>query len=196
MIVEKIKDITAVILAGGKSSRMGEDKALIPFGGYESMAKLQYEKLCSLFEKVYISAKSNKFDFLDEKYLIQDISAISSPMVAIDSIFETLDAKKVFIITVDTPLVSKEIIIKLIDESKKDDKQIVFAQDSLQNNHVLCGVFDATLQTTIKEILKNDIHKINYLIKQSKAKSILFDNEQEFANINTKEEYLDLYQKK
>ncbi len=32
-----IQDIPLVIFAGGKSSRMGKDKALLPFGGYSTL---------------------------------------------------------------------------------------------------------------------------------------------------------------
>ena len=54
---------TAVILAGGKSSRMKQDKALLPFGDTNSLAEFQYRRLSKIFSKVYISSKNNKFDF-------------------------------------------------------------------------------------------------------------------------------------
>jgi len=42
-------DIPCVILCGGKSSRMGEDKALLPFGEYSTLVQYQYERLQSVF---------------------------------------------------------------------------------------------------------------------------------------------------
>ncbi|HGZ69822.1 MAG TPA: molybdenum cofactor guanylyltransferase, partial [Nitratifractor sp.] len=77
----------AVILAGGKSSRMGSDKALLPFGGYPTLAEYQYRRLSILFENVYISTKEDKFDF--EAPLILDKEKSSSPLLAAASIFET-----------------------------------------------------------------------------------------------------------
>jgi len=53
----------AVIFAGGKSSRMGKDKALLPFADCNTLSEFQYNKLTSLFDKVYISSKEDKFDF-------------------------------------------------------------------------------------------------------------------------------------
>ena len=61
---------TAVIFAGGKSSRMGEDKALLPFSNYPTLTEFQHDKLSTLFDDVYISAKQNNFDF--ECRVIQD----------------------------------------------------------------------------------------------------------------------------
>ena len=101
---------SAVILAGGKSSRMGEDKALMPFGGCNSMAEYQYKRLKKIFKNVYISAKDNKFNF-DAK-IILDRYKQSSPMVAIASILEELQ-EDFFLISVDMPLLSLEAIKNL-----------------------------------------------------------------------------------
>jgi molybdopterin-guanine dinucleotide biosynthesis protein A len=43
-----------VIFAGGKSSRMGEDKSLLPFGTFSSLAEYQYNRLSNIFDIVYI----------------------------------------------------------------------------------------------------------------------------------------------
>ena len=80
---------TAVVFAGGKSSRMGHDKALLPFGGYDSLSQYQYEKLQKMFNTVYVSAKDDKFDFSPQ--LIEDKYEQSSPLVGLISIFETID---------------------------------------------------------------------------------------------------------
>jgi len=57
-------DLPCILFAGGKSSRMGEDKSLLPFGGYSSLAQFQYVRLSKLFTHVSISTKTaDKFDF-------------------------------------------------------------------------------------------------------------------------------------
>jgi len=53
----------AIIFAGGKSSRMGRDKALLPFGEYSTLCEYQYQRLAKIFETVHISTKEAKFDF-------------------------------------------------------------------------------------------------------------------------------------
>ena len=53
----------AVLFAGGRSSRMGQDKALLPFAGFKTLSEYQYRRLSEIFEKVYISSKEDKFDF-------------------------------------------------------------------------------------------------------------------------------------
>ena len=65
-------EIPCVIFAGGKSSRMGRDKSLLPFGGFETLTQYQYERLKKIFANVYISCKNrSKFDF-DANFIEDD----------------------------------------------------------------------------------------------------------------------------
>ncbi|MDZ7817797.1 MAG: molybdenum cofactor guanylyltransferase MobA [Aliarcobacter sp.] len=179
-------DIPCVILCGGKSSRMGEDKSLLPFSSSKTLTQYQFDRLKPYFKNIYLSSKIDKFDFIKNNELILDENKdIFSPILALNTIFDKLKNQKVFIITVDTPLVSIESISKLINES--NDVDICVAQT--QKIHNLCGVFSSNISTTIKNMIENDIHKIGYLIKNNKHKIIEFSNDNEFININNKNDY-------
>lgn len=180
-------DIPCVILCGGKSSRMGEDKALLPFSTSSSLTQYQYDRLKPYFKNIYISSKSNKFDFLQnqDNSLILDTQEESSPMVALESIFETLDVQKIFIITVDTPLVKIESIQRILSQSLSYD--ICVAQT--EKIHNLCGVFDKSCLSQIKNMLEKDIHKVGFLLKNMNTNYVTFTNESEFINLNDKKEY-------
>jgi len=181
-------NIPCVILAGGKSSRMGEDKSLLPFGTYPTLTQYQYEKLSKIFSEVYISTKEEKFSFIDNSNIILDQNkSISSPMIALESIFEYLQTKEVFIVTVDVPLLFESTINELINKSNNYD--ITIAKDD-ERTHNLCGVFSKNILPLVRELIKKDIHKINYMIKQTtKHQMINFKNKEQFLNINTQVEY-------
>ena len=179
-------EITCVILSGGKSSRMGEDKSLLPFSSSQTLIQYQYDRLKPYFKNIYISSKTDKFNFLEKDSLILDKNKdIFSPILALDTIFEKFKDQKIFIITVDTPFVSVDSIYKLIKESK--DYDICVAQT--EKTHNLCGVFSSNISLTIKTMIENDIHKIAYLINKNENKILKFPNNSEFLNINNKEEY-------
>ena len=167
---------------------MGEDKALLPFNETPTLTQYQYNKLSKFFKNVYLSSKTNKFDFIDDdKIIFDNIQNNSSPMIALDSIFDFLEDEKVFIITVDTPLVKESTIKELIKDSDKQD--VTIAQD-INKTHNLCGVFNKQLSNKIKKLIKDDIHKINFLIKKySNYKEVLFENESQFININEYKDY-------
>lgn len=177
-------EIPCVILCGGKSSRMGRDKALLPFSNSNSLAQFQYERLKPYFKETFISSKINKFDF--PVNLILDKEEEYSPIVALKSILENLtNSEKVFIITVDTPLVKIDSIEKIIKESINNDITVAQAE----RTHNLCGVFDKKILSFIEEMLIGNIHKIGYLLKNNKTKLVNFPSEREFINLNKIEDY-------
>jgi len=164
---------------------MGEDKSLLPFGKFDTLVEYQYNKLSKIFQKVYISSKTNKFEF--EANLIYDNQKdVSSPMVALQSILTHLNSEKVFIITVDVPLVDKDTIIELIRKSASND--IIIARDE-NKTHNLIGVFSKSILSQLNQLISTNNHKINCLITATDTVFIDFDKSSQFININTQENY-------
>lgn len=178
---------TAVIFAGGKSSRMGSDKALLPFGRYDSLGQYQYEKLQKMFNAVYISAKHDKFDFSPP--LIEDKYEQSSPLVGLVSTFETIDENEVFILSVDAPMIEKEIIEQLYETaSSYHDADAIIAQ-SPQGIEPLCGIYRRSIMPLANEFLELNNHKLVALLSKSKSIYHLFDSYEPFLNLNHPKEY-------
>ncbi len=180
-----LKAKVAVILAGGKSSRMQTDKALLPFGAYNSLAEYQYRRLSSLFEKVYLSAKENKFDF--EVEIISDVHNDASPLVALVSIFETLDIDEVFVLSVDAPFVNKEVIKRLY-EAKALDVDVVIAK-SLKGVEPLCAIYHRSFLAKAKQALEANRHRLQSLLDSLKVKQVMIEEERFFMNLNYPQEY-------
>jgi len=177
---------TAVLFAGGKSSRMGEDKALLPFGDCPSMAAFQYQKLKTLFPTVYISSKTDKFDF--SAPLIIDRYPESSPMVALASLFETVDAQAVFVLSVDMPLLRTEEIERLCRHYQTQQPDILIAR-SPRGLEPLCGVYHRSILPHIHALLAADTHRMRALLERVRTETLTFAQSNSFTNINTPEEY-------
>ena len=181
-------DIPCVILAGGKSSRMKQDKCFLAFKN-TTLIKYQYDRLSKIFSNVYISSKTNKFDF-PCKLILED-NSIFSPMVALQTILQK--HQEVFIISVDTPNISTSSISKLISNSNNFDITIAKTKDS--KTHNLCGLFKSSINTKIDEMIKENNHKIGYLIKNVNSNIVDELNNDEFVNLNTKDDYSRLLNK-
>ena len=177
----------AVIFAGGKSSRMQQDKALLPFSTYTSLAEYQYRRLKVLFNKVYISSKSNKFDF--DVNIILDCYDDASPLVALISVFETLDVEEVFILSVDAPFVGEKIIDRLYKEAKESSDVIVAI--SANGIEPLCAIYRRTVICKAKEFLKDDNHRLKALLSEVNMQEVKIDKPQSFMNLNRPSEYLE-----
>lgn len=179
------RSIPVVIIAGGKSSRMGEDKALLPFGRYRSLAEFQHHRLSSLFETVYISAKKHKFDFSCR--VIEDTHQESSPLAAIISVFETLDAEEVFLLSVDAPFVNKETIERILNTN--DSALDVIVAESPSGVQPLCGLYKRSILPLAYQQLKKNNHKLKALLELARSCFVKFDEDFPFMNLNRPEEY-------
>lgn len=176
---------TAVIFAGGKSSRMGEDKALLPFANYPTLTEFQLDKLSALFDKVYISAKENKFGF--DCRVIQDNYRENSPLVGLISVFETLKAEEVFILSVDAPFVNKETIEKLLEHNQSRFDVIVAQSPS--GAQPLCGLYKRSILPLAYMQLEKENHRLGDLLRLANTLFVEFDEDAPFTNLNRPEEY-------
>jgi len=166
---------------------MGRDKALLPFRGANSLSKYQYDRLSKLFDRVYISAKSNKFDF-DAPLIIDNTTKISSPMIALESILLHSKDSALFIIGVDMPFVSETTIKKMIDSYKNSDSEIVIAESNTKLEP-LCAIYSTTLIDRVRDLINQNNHRLQTLIEQSKIKRVKIDNIDEFLNLNRPIDY-------
>ncbi|MEE8587977.1 MAG: molybdenum cofactor guanylyltransferase MobA [Sulfurimonadaceae bacterium] len=179
-------DISCVIFAGGKSSRMGQDKSLLPFGGCNSLAEYQYQRLSKLFENVYISAKENKFDF-DAKIIKDSLNkSVFAPTAGFEAMFQQLQDERIFVLSVDTPFVDEEEIRVLLENDSKDLDAVI--AETASGSHPMCGIYHRSLLPSFEAMLQEDNHRLGQLLKMSKSKYVMFE-EAPFINLNYPEEY-------
>ena len=181
-------DIPCVIFAGGKSSRMGEDKALLPFSGFTTLTEFQLSHLSKIFKTVYISCKDkNKFDF--EANFIEDLKtdSVFAPTAGFVTIFKELQDESFFALSVDSPFISEIEILKIIEQdSLHVDATIAKTKSGIQP---MCGVYHRSLENKFIHMLKNNNHKLGFLLKNSNTAFIDFEDEEPFLNLNTPDEY-------
>jgi molybdopterin-guanine dinucleotide biosynthesis protein A len=170
-----------VIMAGGKSSRMETDKALLPFNGYNSLAEYQYERFKPFFSKVYISAKKNKFDFTVD--IIEDCYSDSSPLVGLLSIFETLkDIDEVAVLSVDSPFMNIESFNALFNKANKGSSVVV--SESPNGLEPLCAIYRKSILPVGREMLTQNQHRLQRLLDRVQTQKVLFSDKTLFMNLN------------
>ncbi len=186
-------DIPCVIFAGGKSSRMGEDKSLLPFGPYDTLTQYQLAKLSDIFSKVYISCKDkSKFDF--QANFIEDIDTdgLYAPTAGFIAVFEKLEDERFFAISVDAPFISSYEITQLLQmDSPKSDATIAKTSFGIQP---LCGIYHRSLAPNFLTMLHENNHKLGLLLKNAKTHFVHFENDAAFLNINHPQEYQEAIQ--
>jgi len=178
----------AVIFAGGKSSRMGRDKALLPFEGYGTLAEYQYRRLLPLFDRVSLSAKGDKFPF-DAPRIYDDDPEISSPMIALASVLKQARYDVVFVLSVDMPFVDAPLINRLYEAHKDHpDARMILAASS-RGAEPLCALYHRELLPQITARLARGEHRMQTLVQETESVEVVCDREVVFTNLNTPADY-------
>ena len=183
-----IRDVACVILSGGKSSRMGKDKALLPFGGFDTLTQFQVDKLKKEFAEVYISCKSrDKFNF--EANFIEDDSSFedSAPFIGILSALKELEHEWIFVLSVDTPFFEISHIRSLYTLIDDDTSAIV--SRSSDGNQPLCAMYKKDTVEIFENLIKEKKYRFLNLFEKISVKFVDFLDNEAFTNLNTPEEY-------
>jgi molybdopterin-guanine dinucleotide biosynthesis protein A len=180
-------DIPCVIFAGGKSRRMGADKALLPFGGFDTLTQFQLSKFTPYFKNVYIGCKhKTKFDF--DANFIEDLKEYedSAPHIGLISAFEKLDSDYIFVISVDAPFFNNEHFKKLYEQLEEYEAIVAISPD---NKQPLCAIYKRSILPHLKELTKEKKYRFAYIFEKISVKFVEFDDEEIFVNLNTPQDY-------
>lgn len=115
---------TAIILAGGRSTRMGYDKGLMPFAGQPLIGHIA-DQLRPLFPRILVSgtdvcAAGGKYDFLGLP-VVPDIEPGRGPLMGIVSCLLRSTDDLNFVTACDNPHLDIGIIHKLFDRADGAD---------------------------------------------------------------------------
>ena len=105
-------DLAVIILAGGKSKRMGKDKALLSIHGSVLVENL-INKAKALTKTIYISGPKEKYDKLGLP-VIDDMITNRGPLGGIYSSMKQSKAEYYLVLAVDLPLIKISFLEQLI----------------------------------------------------------------------------------
>ncbi len=160
---------------------MGRDKALLPFGGYQTLMEYQFRRLEPLFSQVAISLKEDKLPF--QAPIVYDRAAISAPLVALVAILEAAGCDRVFVIAVDTPFFSADAIAQLLSV----EAPVVMARTP-SGTHPLAAIYHRSVLPVFKEALTSGELALHRALKGTSVVYVDFE-ERLLMNLNHPHEY-------
>jgi len=183
---------SAVILAGGKSARMGRNKALLDFGGEPLIARL-YGILKEGFREVAISANDPAtYEFLSVP-VIRDVYAAGGSLAGIHAGLLHSRAKHCFFVACDMPFVNIELVRYLARFAEDFDIVIPVSRNGLEPLH---SFYSRDCIPHIEEQMKSKNLKIIDFYPYVKLREVSFDEMRgcdpeglSYFNINTPEKY-------
>lgn len=145
-------DLTGVILAGGRSVRMGTNKSLLMIDGM-TIIERTVQLMRSLFPKNFVSTNTPEdYEFLNVPTIADQIKNIG-PLAGIHAGLVHSSTEKIFVISCDMPLMTKETIQFLVEYLSARPITVARADGFIQH---LCGVYSKEVITDIEALVNVD----------------------------------------
>lgn len=185
----QLNKITAIILAGGKSSRMGQDKGLLDFKGKPMVAHIiDHLKSCGV-DDIIIVSNNNEYKKFDQN-LYPDIIKDQGPLGGVYTGLSHSYSEWNLIVSCDVPNLAPKYFELLIQQGQNSPLSILKNEEK---KHYLIGLFHHSLTPIVKEHIEKGILKVKDFFENVggqviDVKNYLEVNAEDFANINTRTE--------
>lgn len=179
-------NITGIILAGGKSSRMGTDKGLISYQNKPFVATI-IQALEPIVTDIILVSNHSKYDAFKYKR-VPDLIEDSGPVAGIYTGLEFSKTTYNLVLSCDVPLVKTHLLKRLVKEIEVGYDVVQFI--SKGKTTPLIALYKKQCAELFKKELENDEKRLQQVLNklQVKTLSVLPEDEIYLKNINTPNE--------
>ena len=189
-------NILGIILAGGKSSRFGEDKSTVKLGN-KTLLEHIVNKIENEFNEILVISNNKELSFQNKKIqVIEDcIKGQLGPLVGILTAMKWVKENKkdyrwVASFPCDTPFFDINLTNKLKLKTNNTSKKLIFL-NSEKKRHNIFGAWSIDLAEILENDLKKNFRKVEIWADKIGYESINVNIEKfdKFLNINTKKDF-------
>jgi FdhD protein len=188
----RLADVAGVILAGGESSRMGSNKALLELNGTR-MVEVTYRRMAELFDELLLVTNTPElYDFIPCRK-VADIHAGMGPLGGIHAALSNCAAPRAFVAACDMPELSPRLIGELCSLAGEMDAVVAETPGGREPLHAVYAksglpIMEAMLQGGERSVL-TFLDRAAVRLLPPEWTSRLDPGFASFRNINTPEEY-------
>ena len=181
----KQMNITAVVLAGGKGRRFGNnDKGLQKMSG-RLFVEWMIERVTPLVEEIIISANrhTDRYARLGYRAFKDEIPDFIGPLAGLHTAMG--EAKHDWILTVpcDSPLFPQNIVERFMEVLERENAWIAIAKSGART-HPVFMMCPRQLRDDLGQYLSNGGRKVETWYERHKHVVVDFDNDKAFLNVN------------
>ena len=180
--------LSAFILAGGQSTRMGSDKAFVALNGRTLLQRV-LDTARTVTPNVHIVGDPAKFAPFAPT--IADIFPGCGPLAGIHAALRSSHTDLNLILAVDLPLVPPALL-ELLATQAEASPSVVTVPRTFHGWQPLCAIYRRTFADLAEEALRNGHYKIDALFPATQVRAINEDELQSagfspqlFRNLNT-----------
>lgn len=189
---EKIPGVTGVILAGGRSTRMGSDKALLPHQGGRFIETIQ-RRMEGIFDEVIVATgDSDRYDFLPCRR-VPDLFPGMGALGGIHAALLASPSDRIFVVGCDMPELKPELVRHLCALSEGADVVVPESGGGLEPLH---AVYRKSVLPFVEEALRDGRCRVVSFFDKVRVRRVpraevesIDPSGSAFRNINTPEEY-------
>lgn len=184
-----------LLLAGGKSSRMGKNKAELLYEG-RTFAETLITKAEKLgITKIYLSGYESEKENVQ---VVFDVYPDRGPLGGIHACMRQMTTPFCLVLPVDVPQIPLKVLEELltyheIHGAEKDGRQLPLLLEHGDRLENLIGIYSVTMADFIEDKIKTYPAAVHRILKEWGCEGFLLDIPQwQTANINTKQAYEEL----
>jgi molybdenum cofactor guanylyltransferase len=187
----KPQDITGIVLSGGRSSRMGENKSLLLFRG-KPLIQYAIEAISPLCGKIVISSNDPVYDFTGCETWGDDLP-VQAPIIGLFSCMKRSETCWNILISCDMPLVHPGLFTYLSEQTAGYEVVVPVHQEGCVEP--LCGLYHQSLLKKLEEAITLQQFGLRKFIDSVGCRRVEIDarqgfyHENMFSNINTREDF-------
>jgi molybdopterin-guanine dinucleotide biosynthesis protein A len=183
--------VRGFVLAGGRSSRMGSDKALLSLDGEPLVARIARVVEAAAGSAVIVGDPQLYSVF--HYTVIQDSIPNSGPLAGIEAALSYSDSDWNLIVACDMPGVTSDGLTELIANSREHSKEHSQADVCIPTLHgqaqPLCAMYHRRALSVVRAALLRRCLKIMDAIRPLRIVFLAASDETLFQNVNTPEEW-------
>jgi molybdopterin-guanine dinucleotide biosynthesis protein A len=181
---------SALLLAGGKSSRMGRDKALLEFGG-QPLWRRQIETLRALAPAQLMIGGPPR-EAWREFEIVPDVLAGAGPLASIASALRRCTAPRLVVLAVDLPEMSTDFLRSLLTSCSEEEGIVPLSSRGPES---LAAVYPVRCAALAAACLLSRDFSMESFVRRALREKLLSERvlapaeEHLFANLNTPADY-------
>lgn len=179
--MRKRNDLTGIVLAGGKSNRMGQDKAFLKLG-QKRLIDYSLELMQTVTSRVIISANKFGYDGFSVP-VVRDNYLNIGPLGGMEACLRFSGTTGNLFMPCDTPFLTVDFWEHLLSFAGKFDAVVPVSDDG--KVEPLTGYYSREILPQMVAQIENGDYKVQNLLKIISTKYLPVNNQSVLKNINT-----------
>jgi molybdopterin-guanine dinucleotide biosynthesis protein A len=176
--------VAGFVLTGGRSTRMGRDKAMLPIGG-QTLCEEIGDVVSSVAEKVFFIGHPERYQHLRYE-CVADIHPDLGPLSGLEAALGLNRAEFHIVVSCDALNVRAEWLRAMLAEAELGG-QCVVAEDHFGKSQPLCGIYRSCCLPVVRKALLERRLRMMDLLTELGARTVKINGV--MLNLNTPEEY-------